>query len=214
MKICFVILTFACLSFINASEDPTPPVWPNQFEQTFSEQFVYGFLKGTTKGRFFYDYTNRTYRVDRDNGKYDRYCGTIYKFRDAACSHIVSGGNRFLYFPQKNYCCNCCNDEHGCGILKPDWLSGATFLGLETDADGTVLEKWDKPGMQSNYYYSTHDENRIMRKIDQVPNDIQDFDVNSFYRGIRDSKVFDLPSQCDPEFKCPFLSICTLLSSR
>ena len=210
MKVYLLLITLICFSLISA-QLPTTPVWPDQFEQSFTEVFAYGFLKGNAKGNFFYDWTNRRYRIDRDNGKYDRYCGTIFKFTDAACSHIVTGGNRYLYFPDKNYCCNCCSDANGCGVLKPDWLDGGKFIDLENDTNGTVLEKWDKPGLQSNFYYATHDEQRIMRRIDQQPNDVQDFDVSSFYKGIRDPKVFDLPSKCDPEFKCPWLSICTVV---
>jgi len=170
---------------------------------------TYWLISGKTKGNFYYDYPNRRYRVDRENGKYDRYCGTIYKFRDAACSHIVTGGNRYLYFPDKNYCCNCCSDKHGCGVLTPNWLDGAQFVDIENDTNGVELERWNKPGLQSNFYLATHDEQRIMRKIDQQPNDVQDFDISSFYKGIKDPSVFDLPSKCDPEYMCPWVSICT-----
>ena len=38
-------------------------------------------------------------------------------------------GKRYLDFPEKNYCCYCCDAAHGCGILKPDWISDATYEG-------------------------------------------------------------------------------------
>jgi len=31
----------------------------------------------TTTGSFFYDWTNVRYRVDRADGKWDRYCGSV-----------------------------------------------------------------------------------------------------------------------------------------
>ncbi len=213
MKAYIIFLILICFTF--AQDDPTPPVWPEQFEQTFNEDMsYYGIISGHTTGSFFYDYVNRRYRVDRANAKCDRFCGTVYKLQDNACSHIVVGGNRYLYFPDKNYCCNCCSDEHGCGVLVPNWLDGAKFIGLETAPNGTVLEKWDKQGIQNNFVYVTHDDKRIMTKIDQQPNDVQNFSVSSFYKGIRDPKVFDLPAKCDPELICPWDSICTVIRKK
>ena len=45
-----------------------------------------------TSGKFFYDWTNKVYRVDRENGKGDRYCGSVWKLTDTPCSHIVVEG--------------------------------------------------------------------------------------------------------------------------
>lgn len=44
---------------------------------------------------------------------------------------FINLGKRFLDFPQKNFCCYCCDSSHGCGIVKPDWLrtANATFKG-------------------------------------------------------------------------------------
>ena len=53
---------------------------------------TYSLLKLHTQGRFFYDFTNKRYRVDRDNGKGDRYCGSVYKLQNTPCSHIVTEG--------------------------------------------------------------------------------------------------------------------------
>lgn len=40
-------------------------------------------------------------------------------------------GRRFLDFPEKKYCCFCCDSAHGCGIVSPDWIakSNATYQG-------------------------------------------------------------------------------------
>jgi len=188
------------------------PVWPEQFEQQFNEKFIYPLIgTQTTTGTFYYDSINKTYRVDRSNGHYDRYCGTIYPFSNTPCSHIVSEGKRYLYFPDKNYCCYCCSDEHGCGILKTDWLSGAKFEDYVTE-NGEVLEKWNKPGLQNNFYYSTvKEENKVQepRKIDQQPNDIQEFNSKTFKTSFSNTNVFKLPSECNPNKSCPLLSICS-----
>ena len=172
MKLIFLSLA-AILIFV-VCDPSTPPIWPNQFEQSFTETFTYPVIgSSSTKGKFYYDFLNKRYRIDRDNGKWDRYCATEYPFRNTACSQIVVDGKRYLHYPEKNYCCYCCDSAHGCGILKPDWLTGAKFIGYETEANGASYEKWDQQGLQHNYYYATNDSNRVMYKIDQQQNDLQ-----------------------------------------
>jgi hypothetical protein len=189
----------------------TTPVWPEQFEQNFEETLKYPVLGShETSGKFYYDWTNKRYRVDRDNGHYDRYCGSVYPFSNTPCSHIVTEGDRYLWYPEKNYCCYCCSSQHGCGLLKPDWLDGAKFEDYvkEDGDDQTVYEKWNKPGLQDNFFFARA-KDRVMRRIDQVPNDIQTFNVDSFFQGIRDQSVFTLPDKCSKESTCPFYSVCT-----
>lgn len=214
-----IIVTVACVSSQDCSGKdkytkdcpPTsPPVWADQFEQDFTETNTYPILGSqTTKGKLIYDWTNKKYVVERENGHYDRYCGSVYKFSNTPCNHIVSDGDRYLHFPEKDYCCYCCSNEHGCGLLKPDWLSGAEFVEYETEEDGTVYEKWNKPGAQNNFYYALAQDRRVIQKIDQQPNDVQVYDVSSYHAGISDPNVFNLPSKCRKDFTCPFISICT-----
>ena len=204
-----VILCVSCQDNIKGNE--LPPSWPERFEQTFNETFSYPLLgSSTTTGKFFYDWNNRRYRIDRANGKWDRYCGPVYPLSNTPCSHIVVDGKRYLYYPEKNYCCYCCDSSHGCGILKPDWLSSAAYIG-NVQENGVEFQKWDMQGLQHNYFFSTNDERRIMRRIIQEPNDVQEFDVESFVGNIRDESVFSLPSQCDPNKTCPFATFCSAL---
>jgi hypothetical protein len=56
-------------------------------------------------------------------------------------------GKRYLYFPEKNDCCYCCDAAHGCGVLKPDWHSDAEFVEYVSSANGQQLEKWSKKGV-------------------------------------------------------------------
>ena len=215
--LCIIALISILINVTSANKtqttDEQPPVWPNQFEQEFVETMTYPVL-GTSKtsGKFFYDWSNKRYRVDREDGKWDRYCGSVYKFTDTPCTHLVVEGKRYLNFPKKNYCCYCCDDAHGCGVLKPDWLSGATYKGKQSDANGVSYSVWDKPGLQSNLYWATEDKH-ILAKIDQQPDDLQEFDVNTFKDHITDPSVFDLPANCNPKDTCPFLSVCTPLRS-
>ena len=44
------------------------------------------------------------------------------------CTQIATGGERYLYFPEKNDCCSCCTFESGCSPVSADWLTNATFV--------------------------------------------------------------------------------------
>ena len=220
MKTAILLVLFTCLIYFINTQDctnkytkdcppTTTPAWPNKFQEAFEETFTYPIIGShKTKGNFFYDWTNKRYRVDRENGQYDRYCGPIFPFRNTPCSQIVSEGVRYIYFPDKDYCCNCCSSKHGCGILKPDWMESATFVDYVTEEDGVIYEKWDKKGLQSNFYFASA-KDRTLRRIIQEPNDIQDFDTSSFRPEISDVSVFNLPQKCRKDFMCPLLSTCT-----
>ena len=69
--------------------------WPDKFSASFTETMKYPIVgSGNTSGNFYYNMNIQKYRVDRENGKWDRYCGSVYKFTDTKCSHIVSEGKR------------------------------------------------------------------------------------------------------------------------
>ena len=212
MKLVFALL--AVLAIAAMAEDPQTPMWPTKFTEDFTESFTYPVI-GThkTQGSFYYDFSTNRYRVSRDNGRYDRYCGLngLKAFQNTPCDQFVDEqGDRYLYYPEKSECCYCCSAEHGCGILKQNWLEGATFQG-ETEFQGYTAYKWDKPGLQSNFYYETVAENpmdRIMLDMDQQPNDDQTFDPNTWSLSF-DESILDLPSICEKKNTCPLASICT-----
>ena len=175
----------------------------------------YGPIKGETDGMFYYKWGEdgkHSYRVDRKNGKDDRYCGIngLYKFKNKVCQMFVDEqGDRYLNYPEDNYCCFCCSQAKGCGVLRPNWLDNATFLG-EVDYQGQKAYKWDKPGLQSNLYYETIAENpleRIPLGIDQQPNDLQEFAKETFSQ-VTENGIFELPSTCDRKKECNALSTC------
>lgn len=64
-------------------------------------------------------------------------------------------------------------------------MENATYLGLEK-LDNESYEKWEIKGGQANYYYNTHDEKRIPKKLLQAPNDNMDFNTSSYTLSISD----------------------------
>ena len=208
MSLKSTIIMLVCIWNISTDDNP---VWANKFSQSFNEEMKYPIIgKGHTKGQFYYNWLTKQYRVDRDNGKWDRYCGSVYKFTDTPCSHIVNEGRRYLYFPHKNYCCMCCTDKGGCGVLKPNWLEGAEYKGEETSEEGKLYKVYNQKGLQDNLVYFEK-ESGIMARIIQQPNDDQSFDVKSYTENVDDS-VFELPDICDPNKKCSSFSVCGALS--
>jgi hypothetical protein len=146
-------------------------------------------------------------RIDRSTGKYDRYCSSVEFFENIPCTHLVVDGLRYLVFPSKNSCCMCCTAEEGCGTIRPDWLSNATFIGYNT-TDSVKYQVWDKKGLQDNYYWQV-DATQVPYVIDQQPNDLMVFNVSSFTKTV-DPSVFALPSYCSKDHKCPLISVCTV----
>ncbi len=109
-------------------------------------------------------------------------------------------------FPEKKYCCFCCDSTHGCGIVTPDWLvkGGAVYNGTEQlDAKGPY-QKWYIKGLQDNFYYNKDDSLKTPRKLVQGTDDTMDF--TNFRIGEIDDRKFALPSYCTS--KCGLLTIC------
>ena len=198
-----------CLLAIALFKAEDPPEWANKFSQNFTEKMKYFFIKGETKGSYYYNYDLMKYRMDRENGKFDRYCGSVYKLRDTPCSHYVSEGKRYLHFPEKDYCCMCCTSEKGCGILKPDWLEGATLIKEYKNKEDKDIQVWSKKGAQTNTIHVYKDTGRTWI-IDMSPNDIITFDDATYNEEFNDD-VFDLPKNCNPDDKCGFLTVCAAI---
>jgi hypothetical protein len=208
MRYALAILALLCV--LVSSQNPTPPTWPNQWQATFNETMTYPVIgSSNTTGAYYYDWTNQQERVDRADGKWDRYCGSVYKLTSTPCSHIVVGGNRYLWFPQENYCCYCCNNTDGCGVLIPTWLSTATFQNVTEEEEWGNLDVWEINGLQSNYYYDIAS-NQIPYEINQTPNDVQYFNPATWQNSIADPNIFNLPSsQCNVGNTCSYFSVCT-----
>ncbi|CAI2367756.1 unnamed protein product [Moneuplotes crassus] len=207
----YILIAVALIAL--AMCEPEHPRWPTKFSMEFDEKFTYGPLSDETHGTFYYDAASGRYKVERDNGRYDRYCGWngIKIIDPTPCTHYVDEeGDRYLYYPTRKECCYCCSAEHGCGILRQNWQQGAAFEG-EIEFNGYPAYKWDKKGLQSNLYIETIAENpddRIMLNIDQKPNDSQTFDPDTYETDFPDKKL-EKPSICQKSHKCSLLSVCT-----
>ena len=81
------VLNLAIAAFAVAT--PEPPLWPNVFQQKFTETVYYtGIGLTTTTGTYYYDVSNPDdlmYRIDRANGMYDRYCGLSHHLTPQPC---------------------------------------------------------------------------------------------------------------------------------
>ena len=196
------------LAAVFADDTPTAPVWPKKFKQDFTETISFPLhFTDHTSGTYVYDEDAGCYRIERKSCKNDRYV-----LGSGPCTHIVNAGNRYIYRPEKNSCCFCCNASHGCGILKHDWMSGAEYIDEESFsfANGATTEayKFNKPGLQANYIYEDVKTGQVLR-INQVPDDDMIFDPASLMLEFEDDAC-DLPSNCSLDTKCSW-SICSTL---
>mmetsp|Transcript_42777 Transcript_42777/g.50154 ORF Transcript_42777/g.50154 Transcript_42777/m.50154 type:complete len:130 (-) Transcript_42777:53-442(-) len=123
----------------------------------------------------------------------------------------IDSGNRYIYYPETEDCCYCCNSANGCGMLKPDWMQTAEFLG-EINFDGVLAYKWNMKGVEDNILVETAVSNPKERKlllIDQHPQDYTHFYQESFTPFVHEEDIA-LPKSCSPSKYCSYLSLCTL----
>jgi hypothetical protein len=86
-------LILLCLALALLVLTQVPPVWPNQFEINFNET-TKEVVEQRTKGKIYFDFTNKLELVTREDGRGDRYCNTVEKFTSTPCNHFVVGGIR------------------------------------------------------------------------------------------------------------------------
>lgn len=202
-----IVLTLAS-NFI--CDDLKAKQWADQWEADFDEE-IYVPIFGTdkVKGKWSYDYTNRRFAISRDNGRKDRYCGSVYKFENTPCTQIVKDNKRYMWFPKKNFCCMCCTSEKGCGIVNPNWITQAEYLGKKTDA-GVDFYEFNAKGVQDNIYDETIDTQTPLRIYQKPLSDVK-FHSSTYKEEISDTSVFDLPNGVECEQSCGWSSICSLL---
>ena len=72
------------------STTPAASTWLTAFQQTFDETVIYpGFGTHLSTGAYYYDVSdpkNMLTRIDRDNGRWDRYCGLTHHLKNQPCS--------------------------------------------------------------------------------------------------------------------------------
>lgn len=154
------VVIFALLSLAIA-QTPDAPAWPDTWTSDFEEERQIFFLEwlgnGHNTGTWYYDWKTERQRIDRSNGRFDTLCGAngLKLFQNTPCSQIIVDGNRYLYYPDKNECCHCCDTKAtGCGMIKPTWMSGAEFMG-EVSYNNQTVYKWNVVGGDNNYIYET-----------------------------------------------------------
>ena len=222
MKYSFAILftTAAQAQFLSLEDAPEAPVWAKAFKQDFTEDVKYPVIgEHKTKGTYYFDVSdesNMLTRIDRDNGDYDRYCGLTHHFSAGACQQYITNGDRYLHYTKDDDCCYCCSADHGCGVLKNDWISDGEFVDTEK-LNGVDVLKWNKQGAQANWYFETTEskaEDRTPIQTDMGVQSSTEFIQNFLpetYTTDFDKSAFTLPSSCSKDKKCPVNSICTAL---
>lgn len=208
-----MLLLFLLFPLLSA-QTPSSPLYFPTWSANFTEKVITS--KGkvhTTTGTSYYDSLSSSLRVDRETAGGDTFCSLnglkILGF-NGKCSHFVVNGNRYLYYPEEDECCLCCGDEDGCGMLRPNWLQNAEFLG-ETEHNGVQTYEWNQHGAEDNYYYETVAEEALDREIVSVyqgDSDLQDFWGYSHYIP---EGVFDLPTKCTRNTRCSVVSWCSLV---
>lgn len=184
-----------------APVEPLPPSWPEQFSADFEEVTSLTLFSSTTTGRYFYDASQNRTRVERSNGIGDRYCGSALPFRSTPCTHLVIEGERFLVFPEKKYCCKCCSEAAGCGVVSRDWLALATYEGQDM-IYGYKCNKWNKKGILQNTYYWQALDGTPMRIYLEYMNQMT-FKHDTYSADLPvDEQLFALPEDMDCSPSC------------
>ena len=160
-------LLFACLCLYLIYAQKPAPVWPEVFSQRFVEEWYVNGSRHVTTGEHWYDSTKSRSRLLRGNGAYDELCSTV-QAGNLECVNLVVGGKRYIIYPQIRRGCFCCDQSHGCGILKRDWLSGAKYEGTE-NLSGEFFDKWSlADGNSTDYYYATTDSKQVPRRLNEA----------------------------------------------
>ena len=197
-----------------ALADQQPKIWAENWQSKFEESSWY-FLQGNLSTTGVMKYINNGKAaftlVSRDNGRSDRYCGSIFPFSTTPCDNLVVDGNRYLIFKEKKYCCKCCNIKNGCGVIKRNWIENATFIGTG-ELGSSKVNNYLIKGLQNNYYSETIDGQKP-KKLYQEPISDMIFDPDSYTENTVTEADFKLPDNFgDCDRSCPLLSLCSLVS--
>jgi hypothetical protein len=184
----------------------SPPLLPESFQIAVDETYIQNGTHYRVNAQYYYEAAKNRSRVDRVNGRYNDYCGSVLPNDTTPCTQLVTKGNRWIYFTGKRQCCLCCTSAQGCGILKRNWLEGATYIGRERLID-TYYDKWEKDGhFGANTCWVTTDTN-ILRRIDDGNKHTSDFLIHTFQNKTFDDSYFAVPSYCNGTH-CPAASLC------
>jgi len=151
-------------------------------------------------GKIWYEADRNRQRIDRNNGKYNEFCADIQNF-NTPCVQLVVNSKRWFYFPLVKKCCFCCDQAHGCGILKRNWLGNAKFVGKE-DLSGQTFNKFVDADAQIEYW-ETSDSRRIPRRMIELRTLTKDYIMNTYSEEYIEDSIFSVPSYCSQSNVCP-----------
>merc|ERR1711916_210565 len=189
-----VLCTLAAVAVVVAVD---PPTWV-PFSADFNGTTKIVFTEHTTGTYWWSPECSVTYRA---NGKGDRYCGSEKPLENTPCTQIATGGERYLYCPEKSDCCSCCTFESGCSPVSADWLTNATFDG-EANVGGSECYEWNKMGLQKNLYYGLKSRPQVPVLINMEPNDEIQYSPASYNASVDPSSFCNLPSVCKGAGQC------------
>lgn len=85
--ICKAIVVSALLLTLILCVDP--PLLPNSYQMAFDETFVQNGSHYRVNGQLYYEASKNRERVDRANGRYSLFCGTVLPNVTTACTHLT-----------------------------------------------------------------------------------------------------------------------------
>ena len=202
------------LSIISLAISQSPPVWPAQWKSTFIETYANPKLKGvSTTGTFYYSNDANSSRIDRVNGRYEKFCSSIKPDSDEPCTILTVRSLRYIIHPTSNECCTCCDAPHGCGVFPRDWLKGAEFHGYSTGESKRKILAWTKesgPGRDFYLEYEGEGGKRQPEFVGLVGEYAQTYSYENYSEKL-DLSIFEIPSQCNPHNICPLHSACAAM---
>ncbi|CAN0137063.1 unnamed protein product, partial [Ectocarpus sp. 8 AP-2014] len=114
-----LVAAAAVATAVGADDAPSPPVWPGRFHAMMSQvrNGDYGVVD------LWYDYAagRNLNIIQTQSGEED---GPLFDNERA-------NGTTYYYHPAKAKSKYCNVIDFGVGIIRPDWLEGATYLGEE-----------------------------------------------------------------------------------
>ena len=131
------------------------PVWPEAFIARFQEN-VPSKSAATNSGGWLYDWGSLRARFDHGDGQSNNFCQCARRDSSSCQLYFANDTSMWVNYPQRKFCCRLCKENVGCSVLRPDWLSGAAYVGNST-INGVACHTWSKRGAVAFDYWSQTD---------------------------------------------------------
>lgn len=184
---------------------PSKPSWPKVFTAKFAETIKTETGEQKTNGAIFAD--NRSWRIDRDNGLYDRYCSLngFEMLVDNPCRIYDIATSKYIFYPIDSYCCLCCdkNADPNCELYLdlPEKFEGVEMMNSK---DHNV---WSN---QRTILYESANE-RFIYNHTEIGKSAKIF---GRFENKLEKDVLELPYECKKKMVCPRKSFCGKISRR